>query len=144
MDDAVYEKFVSDEKWIQGVVAAVGTTVAAAGSGALIGAAATSWSGPGAVVGGTIGGIIGLISGIFGAVHTNNLHEKLDEDNRENVRELAKAYANDEFESRGEIIDYIEKNGMAVGKAAEEMADALMSNSEDMLKFGQALNTAEA
>ena len=63
--------------------------------------------------------------------------EKNNEQNRENVKELAQAYANGETgETVTEIAAYIERNGIAVGDAAEQMAESLLEESETMLEFG--------
>jgi hypothetical protein len=49
--------------------------------------------------------------------------EKANETNRENVKVLAQAYAKGEAgTTKDEITEYITTKGIAVGKAAEEMA----------------------
>jgi hypothetical protein len=71
-------------------------------------------------IGALAGGITGLIGGIASFQYTVDQVEKNNEQNRENVKELAQAYANGETgETVEEIADYIERNGIAVGEAAE-------------------------
>jgi hypothetical protein len=63
--------------------------------------------------------------------------EKKDETTRENVKELAKAYADGETGNTvEEVTAYIERNGIAMGDAAREMAESLLAESDTMLEFG--------
>jgi hypothetical protein len=58
---------------------------------------------------------------------------------------LAQAYANGETgETVEEIADYIERNGIAVGDAAEQMAQSLISEASTMKEFGETLNALDA
>ena len=153
MDDKVFDKFKSDDGG-KAAWTAVGNLAAAtaagaavgAGTGAALGLAATPFgSAAGAVGGAIIGGVAGLTAGLATFQYTMDQVEKNNEQNRENVKELAQAYANGETgESVSEIAAYIERNGIAVGDAAEQMAKSLVEESETMLEFGQALNATDA
>jgi uncharacterized protein YcfJ len=96
-----------------------------AGLGAGIGALAGGGvgAGPGAVLGLKIGAVVGAIGGFISGVSTFQYSvdqvEKNNEQNRQNVKELAQAYAKGETgTTQEEIAAYIERNGIAVGDAA--------------------------
>ena len=161
MDDKIFEKFQTEGQgaatWTAignlaaaTVVGAAGGAAIGAGTGALIGAAgagvgAAPGAGVGAIVGAIAGGVAGLTVGIATFQSTVDQVEKSNETNRKNVKELAQAYANGETgETITEIAAYIERNGIAVGDAAEKMAKSLLEESETMLEFGQALNATDA
>ena len=124
--------------------------VAGAGVGAAPGAAVGAGGGvaAGAGIGAIIGAIIGTVGGFSAGVatfqSTVDQVEKQNETNRKNVETLAQAYAKGEtgttFE---EIVNYIERNEIAFGGAAEQMANALLSDTGELLEFGQHLNAVD-
>lgn len=67
------------------------TTLAGAGSGALIGGGLSSWSGPGAIIGAAIGAVVGAIGGIASTI-------------------VAGSSAADEEETLDKLAEYYEKN----------------------------------
>jgi hypothetical protein len=153
MDDKAFEKFQTDG---QGAAAwtAIGNlataTALGVGGGALAGAGVGAFAGgvgagPGAIVGVIAGGIAGLTGGIASFQYTVDQVEKSNEQNRQNVEELAQAYANGETgETVEEIAAYVERNGIAVGEAARQMAHSLIEEAETMREFGKTLNTLDA
>ena len=152
MDNKIFEKFQTEGQ-SAAIWTAVGNLAAAtaigAGGGAAIGAGigamgAGVGAAPGAVIGAIAGGVAGLSAGIAGFQYTVDQVEKHNEQNRENVKELAQAYAKGETgETITEIANYIERNGIAVGDAAKEMANSLLTEAETMLEYGQTLNAVE-
>ena len=161
MDDKVFEKFQTDGQgaatWTAIGNLAAATTLGAAGgaaigagTGALVGApvfgvGAAAGAGAGAIIGAIAGGVSGLIGGLASFQYTVDQVEKNNEQNRKNVEELAQAYANGETgETVEEIADYIERNGIAVGDAAEQMAQSLISEASTMKEFGETLNALDA
>ena len=122
--------------------AAAGGVGAAPGAAVGAGAGALAGAGTGAIIGGVAGGATGLFAGIASMQYTIDQVEKHNEQNRKNVKELAQAYANGETgETVQEIAHYIERNGLAVGAAAEQMAQSLLEESETMREFGESLNS---
>jgi hypothetical protein len=125
-------------------LAGAGTGAAtAAGIGAILNAipgyGQVAW---GALIGGgaIVGAISGLITGLSTLGVTIDAAQKSTEQNRDNVKELAKAYASGETgTTKEEIIEYIERNGLAVGDAAEKMAEGLLENTEELATFGESL-----
>ena len=170
MDDKIFEKFQTDGQaaatWTAIGNLAAATTVGAAGGAAIgagtgaaiVGAGGTvvfpglgtaagvaAGAGMGALWGAIAGGITGLVGGIATFQSTVDSVEKSNEQNRKNVETLAQAYANGETgETVEEIAAYVERTGIASGKAAEQMAQALMDESETLLEFGNTLNAVDA
>ena len=157
MDDKVFEKFQTEGQgaatWTAIGNLAAATTLGAAGgaaigagTGALVGApvfgvGAAAGAGAGAIIGAIAGGVSGLVGGIASFQYTVDQVEKSNEQNRKNVETLAQAYANGETgETVEEIAAYVERNGIAVGEAAEQMAQSLISEASTMKEFGQTLN----
>jgi hypothetical protein len=153
MDDSVFEKFQTDGQGeavgmafgnlaAATAVGAAGGAAIGAGAGALIGGVG---AGPGAIVGAITGGVAGLIGGLASFQYTVDQVEKNNEQNRENVKELAQAYANGETGTTVEEISaYIERNGIAMGDAAREMASSLIEEAETMKEYGETLNALDA
>lgn len=99
----------------------------------------------GAGIGGAIGTIAGLIEGIIEYQPTVDMVEKRNQQNRDNVSILSKAYAEGEVgASKEEIIKFIERENIATGKAAEKMAETFLENEEILRDYGQALSQTEA
>jgi hypothetical protein len=138
---------------LAGISAGVGVSAAGAGAGWLtgIGVAALaaakgitigSAAGPiGAIVGAVVGGVVGIAVGMAAEKATL----VTDEVSKKNIDKLSKAYASGKTgTSRGDIVEYIKRTGMATGSAAEEMADAFLKNKDSLLEYGKSLNQAEA
>ena len=152
MDDDVFEKFQTagqDEAVDMATLNTIAATGVGAASGAGIGAALGSIvPGFGTAIGAGVGAIVGAVSGLVGGIatwqYTVDQVEKSNEVNRENVETLAQAYANGETgETVEEIARYVERNGIAVGDAAVEMAEALVADAETMKEFGDTLNKTD-
>ena len=161
MDDSVFEKFQTDGQGAAvatafgnmlaaGAVGAGGGALTGAGIGGLAGSAMPGignlvGAGAGAAWGAIIGGATGLVAGIASFQYTVDQVEKNNEQNRQNVKELAQAYANGETgETVEEIAAYIERNGIAMGDAVEQMANSLIEESATMREYGETLNALGA
>ena len=116
------------------VTSGIGGGLAALGIGTL-----------GAGVGGVIGALAGLVEGIIEYQSIVDMSEKRNQQNRDNVSTLAKAYAEGKVgASKNEIINFLEQENIATGKAAERMADTFLENEEVLRDYGQALIQTEA
>ena len=166
MDDKTFDKFKTEG----GELTAIGNLFASIGTGAAsgallgtgIGAGLGAWAGSvvpivgtaagagaGAAAGVTIGTLVGAIGGLVTGLATFQYSmdraEKKNEANRENVKKLAQAYAKGETgTTKEDITKYIEKQGIAVGEAAEKMAESLLEEAETMREYGESLNAMDA
>lgn len=143
----VMDDFSNGEDEWAGVGTFIGTALAGAGAGAAAGASigAVTGAGVGALPGLIIGGIVGLVSGIFTGIEAKKAVLRANEVIEENLTDLSKAYAKGEAgTTKQDMVKYIEAQGIAVGSAAEEMADNFFKNKEELLEYGRTLNETEA
>ena len=125
-----------------GVTGVLAGMIAGAATGAIAGSAIP-------VVGNIIGLIVGAVAGIGMGIYTGiqAREQNLIKDAvaKENIDTLSKAYAKgDAGTTKSDMVKYIEAQGLAVGSAAEEMADAFFKNKEELLEYGRTLNETEA
>lgn len=156
IDPGIFDSFETKSGTWAGIGAGAGATLAGAAAGAGIAAATTAglnaipvigqalW-GFSTLLGTGIGAIVGAIGGIPAGIAAKEEAELRNETNRNNLKEIAKAYASGETgTTKGEIVSWIEEQGIAVGDAAQEMAAEVLNSSEEIAKYGESLNAMDA
>jgi hypothetical protein len=139
IDPKIYDDFKTEDGDWAGWAAGAGSTVTGLATGAGIGAIV---GGPiGMAIGAGIGTIVGAIGGAFAGVAAKEEAELRNETNRDNFKEISKAFASGETgASLPEITSWIQENGYAVGEAAEDMARSLLKNAKEIKEYGASLN----